>query len=159
MKTPDAKENELYRHIAKALAGRYEVIYYVNVVSNEYTEYASSDKYSKLDVGKQGIDFFADTQKNMKKDIYSEDYPMMAESMKKENLLNNLAKTGKVFLSYRLILDGRPQFMVLYAISHKDDKDHIIVAVDNVDAAKQKELAFERVIGSTMDMATKDVMT
>ena len=159
MNTPENKENEIYRHIAQALAGRYEVIYYVDIVTNEYIEYASSEKYSKLDVGKHGVDFFAETQKNMKRDIYSEDYPMMAESMEKSNLLNNLAKTGKVFLTYRLILDGRPQYMVLNVICHKEDKNHIIVAVDNIDATKQKELAFERVIGSTMDMATKDVMT
>ena len=152
-------DNEIIRHIAHALAGRYEVIYYVDIITNEYREFTSTEQYSRLNVGSVGADFFAETQQNMKRDIFPEDYPMMAKFMDKDNLLKNLAEKGKVIIDYRLMLGGRPQDMSLKAISIKDDKDHIIVAVDNVDAQRQKELAFERVISSTMDMANKDSLT
>ena len=82
-------------------------------------------------------DFFADSQENMKHDIYEEDYPMMAEAMKKENLLSKLEEVGKVFLNYRLVLDGRHQYVSLVAVNSADDKDHIIVAVENIDAEKR----------------------
>lgn len=148
-------ENRTFSDISLALAQRYEVIYHVNIVTNEYTEYSASDKYSRLKVGMRGKDFFAETQVNMQRDIYQEDLPMMSLSMKKENLLNSLASFGKTFLNYRLMLDGRPQYVSLYAVRPKEDSEHIIIAVANVDAAKRMELAYQ----NAMDMANKDALT
>ena len=148
-----------YRYIAGALAGRYEVIYLVNILTNEYEEYSSSEKYARLKVGSKGKDFFIETGENMKKDIYPDDLPMMSRAMEKETLLRNLEESGKFFLNYRLMLDNRPQYVTLFAVRPKEDSDHIIVAVANVDAAKRKELEFERAIGSAMDMANKDALT
>ncbi|MBR5177603.1 MAG: EAL domain-containing protein [Lachnospiraceae bacterium] len=151
--------NEITKHIAEALAGRYEVIYYVDIVTNEYWEFVSTEKYARLNVGETGSDFFGETQRNMKRDIFPDDLPMMAKSMDKDTLLTNLKEKKKIYIDYRLMLEGRPQYMTLIAVSIPDDDKHIVVAVDNVDAQKQKELAFERVIGSTMDMANKDSLT
>lgn len=148
-------ESQTFSDISLALAQRYEVIYHVNIITNEYTEYSTSDKYSKLKVDTRGKDFFADTQENMKRDIYPEDLPMMSMSMKKDNLLNSLAAFGKTFLNYRLILDGRAQYFSLYAVRPKEDSSHIIVAVANVDAAKRMEIAYQ----NAMDMANKDALT
>lgn len=148
-------ESQTFSDISLALAQRYEVIYHVNIITNEYTEYSTSDKYSKLKVDTHGKDFFADTQENMKRDIYPEDLPMMSMSMKKDNLLNSLAAFGKTFLNYRLMLDGRAQYVSLYAVRPKEDSSHIIVAVANVDAAKRMEIAYQ----NAMDMANKDALT
>ena len=152
-------ESRVFGEMALALATRYEVIYHVNVLTNEYSEYSASEKYTKLKVGTKGEDFFTDTQNNMKRDIYPEDLPMMAAAMEKENLLNTLGESGKLLINYRLMLDGRPQYVTLFAVHTKNDNDHIIVAVENVDEAKRKELEFERAIGSAMDMANKDALT
>ena len=152
-------ESKIFSDMALSMAVRYEVIYHVNLLTNEYFEYSASEKYARLEVGAKGADFFADTQSNMKKDIYPEDLPMMAHLMEKENLLNSLADTGKIVVSYRLILDGRPQFVTLFAVRPKEDSDHVIVGVENVDEAKRKEMEFEQAIGSAMDMANKDSLT
>ena len=141
--------------MALALARRYEVIYRVNIVTNEYVEYNASDQYAKLKVGMTGADFFAESQENMKKDIYHEDLPMMSVSMQKENLLNSLDSFGKTILNYRLMLDGRAQYVSLYAVRPRDDSDHIIVAVANVDAAKRMEIAYQNAV----DMANRDALT
>jgi len=138
-----------------ALAQQYEVIYHVNIRTNEYAEYSASEKYSKLKVGVRGKDFFTETQINMKHDIYPDDLPMMAHAMQKENLLKNLFAYGKTFLNYRLIIDGRPQYVVLYAILPKEDSDHIIVTVANIDASKRMEEAYQ----NALDLANKDSMT
>ncbi|MBR2523203.1 MAG: EAL domain-containing protein [Clostridiales bacterium] len=153
------EESEMFGAVSTALASRYEVIYWVNIHTNEYYEYSSCDKYSKLEVGNIGKDFFKDTQENLKHEIYEEDYPMMAEAMDKEKLLEKLKGAGKIFLNYRLMLDGRPQYVSLVIISTKDDQDHIIVGVENIDAAKRKEIEFEAAIGSAIDMANKDALT
>ena len=153
------KASETFSEIIKALALRYEVIYYVNIETNAYQEYTSSVKYAKLDISGTGSDFFADTQKNLKRDIFPDDYAMMAESMKKSSLLNNLHETGSTSLNYRLMLDGRPQYVTLFAIRPVQDSSHIIVAVANVDAAKRREIAFKEALGSAMDLASRDALT
>lgn len=154
-----AEENMLFNEVAMALASRYEVIYRVDTVTNEYYEFSASAKYSKLKVGSRGDDFFADTQKNMKNDIYPEDYPMMAKVMEKETLLNRLKEVFKLNISYRLMIDGRPQYMSLIIMNSNQEKDHIIIALENVDQAKQKEIEYEATIVSAIDMANKDALT
>lgn len=154
-----ALESRTFGEIAKALAQRYEVIYRVNLITNEYSEYSASEKYAKLKVGTKGADFFAETMKNMKHDIYKEDLPMMTMAMQKDFLLDSLKETGKNYLNYRLMLDGRPQYVTLFAVRPKEDSEHIIIAVANVDAARRKELDYENALGSAMDMANRDVLT
>lgn len=153
------RESEIFDEIALALATRYEVIYHVDIITNEYSEYSASEKYSKIEVGMNGRDFFYDTHNNMKIDIYPDDYPMMEKAMDKKNLLKSLAESGKIFLNYRLMLEGRPQYMTLFAVHPKEDSDHIIIAIANVDAAKRKEEEFEAAIDSAMDMANRDALT
>ena len=80
---------------------------------------------------------------------------MMAKAMDKETLLRNLSAFGKTILNYRLMLDGRPQYVSLYAVRPKDNPDHIIVSVANIDEAKRMELAYE----DAMDLANKDALT
>ncbi|MCR5148911.1 MAG: EAL domain-containing protein [Eubacterium sp.] len=152
-------ENKVFGEISTALAQRYEVIYHVNINTNEYVEYSASEKYAKLGVGANGKDFFADTEINMKKEIYPEDYPMMSVSMEKERLLESLRATGKNVLMYRLILDGRPQYVSLFAVRPKEDSTHIIIAVANIDSAKKMEQEYPEAISSAMDMANHDALT
>ncbi|MBP5262509.1 MAG: GGDEF domain-containing protein [Clostridiales bacterium] len=151
--------SQMFNEVAMALSSRYEVIYRVNTRTNEYYEFSSSSKYTKLEVGNRGEDFFGDTQRNMKSDIYEEDYPMMAKAMDKENLLHKLSGMNKIFLNYRLKLDGRPQYVSLVIMKPTDDSDHIIVALENIDEAKRRELEFEAAIGSAIDMANRDALT
>ena len=148
-------ESQTFNDMAMALARRYEVIYRVNIKTNEYVEYNASEQYAKLKVGTKGKDFFAESQQNMKRDIYPDDLPMMSVSMQKDNLLNSLDSFGKTFLNYRLMLGGRAQYVSLYAVRPQDDSDHIIVAVANVDAAKRMEIAYQNAV----DMANRDALT
>ena len=148
-------ERQTFSDISLALAQRYEVIYHVNILTNEYTEYSTSSKYARLKTGTRGKDFFADSQVNAQRDIYPDDLPMMLSALRKEKLLESLSECGKLFLSYRQMIDGRAQYMSLYAVRPKEDSEHIILAVANVDTVKRMELAYQ----SAMDMANKDALT
>ncbi len=153
------QKSETFIEIIKALAQHYEVIYHVNTDTDEYTEYSSSLKYAKLKVGDHGTDFFGDTQRNIKNDIYYEDQPMMMTAMRKDVFLASLRETGANTLNYRLMLDGRPQYVSLFAVRPKEDSSHIIIAVTNIDAAMRRELGYKAALGSAMDMASKDALT
>ena len=148
-------ESQTFSDIALALAQRYEVIYHVNILTNKYTEYGASKTIARLEGISEGTDFFVQTQIDIQKEIYPDDLPMMSIALQKENLLNSLSAYGKTILNYRLIIEGRPQYVSLYAVRPKEDSEHIIIAVANVDAAKRMELAYH----NAMDMANRDALT
>ena len=127
--------------------------------TGEYTEYSKSEKYTRLQVGSKGTDFFGDTQRNIKRVIFPEDYPMMAKEMKRENLLESLQKTGKYILNYRLMLDGVPQYVTLFAVRPKEDSTHIILAVANMKAAKRVETDLANTVESAFRRENRDALT
>lgn len=148
-----------YIEIARALADKYEVIYYVNIITNEYEEYSASMEYARLKISTVGKNFFEEAQENMNRDIYPEDYPMMAAAMQKENVLRGIEETGKYFLNYRLILDGYPQYVTLSAVRAEDREDYMIFAVANVDAEKRKEADLRAIVDEAMELANRDSLT
>lgn len=153
------QESETYGQIVKALAKRYEVIFYVDLDTNSYQDFTSSEKYLKLKQGVPGKDFFEDMQRSMKRDVYHEDYPVMAKVLDKQQFVSDLEDNGTISLTYRLMLEGRPQYVTFFAIRPEDDTRHVIVAVSNIDSAKQKEMAIRAALGNAMDMANKDALT
>ena len=148
-----------YMEIARAMADKYEVIYYVNVVTNEYEEYCASMEYARLKISTMGKDFFAEAQENMKRDIYRDDYPMMASAMEKEMVLKGIEETGKYYLNYRLILDGRPQYVTLSAVRADEVSDYVIFAVTNVDAEKRREKDYKGKLNDAIELANLDPIT
>lgn len=152
-------QNETYSQIVNALAKQYEVIYYIDLETDHYKEYSSSEKYAQLRMGESGLDFFGDTKRNMNNQIYPEDLPMMEKAMDRQQFINDLNETGTTSITYRLMLDNRPQYVNLIAIRPEENPQHVIIAVSNIDAAKQREMDFRAALGNAMDMANKDALT
>jgi len=67
---------------------------------------------------------------------------MMAKAMEKQQLMHDLNETGSTSITYRLMLDNRPQYVTLFAIRPAEDSQHVIIAVSNIDVAKQREMEF-----------------
>ena len=140
------EKNAIYNEMALALASRYEVLYRVNVNTNEYYEYSASSQYTKLEIGNRGDDFFADTQRNMKRDIYLEDYPMMAAAMEKEHFLSEIEREGRMTLTYRLNIGDHAEYIRLFAIRAAQGDSHVVVAVTNVDASVRLETELKNAV-------------
>ena len=153
------RKNETYSMIATALASRYEVIYYVDTITDEFTEYTASKAYAKLKIGDHGYDFFGLTQKNMKRDIYPADYPMMAKEMQKERLLSELDRDETYSITYRLMMDGKPIYVNLRAVRPQGNDRYIIIGVSNIDSSKKREMEFQAALGSAINLATRDDLT
>ena len=149
------KEIQTFSDISTALAQRYAVIYHVNTVTDHYTEYSTSAQYSWVKEGSDGNSFFTECEENMKTSIYEEDQAMMYASMKKDNLLNTIAVFGQVNLTYRLLINGEPQYVSLYAVRAAEDSDYIIIAVSNIDKFKRMELAYN----DAVEMVGRDSLT
>lgn len=154
-----AAESETYSHIAKALASRYEVIYYIDILTDSYIEYSSSEQYAKLGVNKQGSDFFSAVKTELKEIIYPEDCARVLSQLDREKFLNDIDIAGSLNLTYRQLLDGRPQYVSLTAVKPKNDPDHVVMGVLNIDAAKRREMAFREALGNAIDLANRDGLT
>ena len=155
-----AEAGVTFGNIAQALASGYEVLYYVNLETNEFEEYCASDEYSRLDIGSQGKDFFEATQKNMANgDIYEEDYPMMAAAMERESFIQTMRTRGFLSLTYRLMLNGIPEYVNLRAVFPKNDENHVVIGVININEAMQREREYKQQIDNVMNLANRDVLT
>ena len=154
-----AAESETFSQIAKALASRYEVIYYIETDTDSYTEYSSSEQYAKLGISKQGEKFFDLTQLEIKERIYPEDCAILQSEMRRDRFLENLRVNGSLSLTYRLMLSGRPQYVSLMAVQPKNDPHHVVIGVLNIDAAKRREISYREALGNAIDLANHDALT
>ena len=154
-----AEEGITYGRIAQALASRYEVLYYVNTDTDEYVEYSASKVYSKLGIGVKGRNFFKDCQMNMVRDIYTDDYPMMAAAIDKKNLLEAIDKKKVFSITYRLLLNGIPEYVNLRAVRPRGDEHHMVVGVININDSMQREEEFKERLDTVMNMANRDALT
>ena len=134
------EERMKFARISNALASRYELIYYINTVTGEYTAYTSSDKYNELSSGEHGEDFFSDVKQKAEAEVFPEDLEMVRKHLQKEHLLMLLREDETVSLSYRLIIDGNMQYMNMNAVRMTDNDEYVIIAVNNVTAAKLREM-------------------
>ena len=71
------EERMRFARISNALASRYELLYYINTVTGEYTAYTSNDKYAELKSSEHGNDFFGDAPKNTELIAHPDDVEMI----------------------------------------------------------------------------------
>lgn len=134
-----SEESMEYSEIAKALSHSFDGIYYVNLDDNTYLEFTSQGDYASLPIDTSGNDFFADVYKNIKKVAYEEDISLLANFIKKDNLLADLVHGDVSSLPYRLKINGKIVYYRLKVIMPKTEANHIIVAAENIDSEVLRE--------------------
>ena len=83
-------ENAIFSQIAESLANQYDTIYYVDVLSDNYLEFSSTDVYKSLDVSPSGDDFFTESRINIARVIYQEDRDAILRLLDKGSMLKML---------------------------------------------------------------------
>ena len=143
-KISDAEELT-FSSIARALANRYDSIYYVNINTNRYVEYISSSEYQDLKVETSGEDFWVDGRRNILRVVHEDDKELALAIHRKEYLLKELEKEPVLAVTYRLMFDGKPHYYHgRFTKGGIDDEDHLIIGWANVDSQIQREEEFER---------------
>ena len=154
-----SSESKMFSDIATALAQRYEVIYRINIHTNEYTELRAKGGFSRLKAGETGGDFFETAQYTVKLNVHPEDYPILSVALQKENLLSSLADKGEIFLRYRIQKEKIAGLYSMFAIRPEEDSDHIIIAVANVGESRDTEQKYGQAVGSSLNMLNRDTLT
>ncbi|MBQ3378606.1 MAG: hypothetical protein IJG50_01935 [Clostridia bacterium] len=138
-----------YNAIAKTLANRYATIYYVDLSSNHYVEYSSSNDYRELEVPQEGSDFFEETRKNVMRVIHPEDLEKVLHISDKDFMISVTGRGRKYILEYRLIMSDGAHHVRLMAVRVDDDK-HLIIAIENIDEEIKSQEAMKDISEKNM---------
>lgn len=132
--------------LALSLASDYLSVYYLNMRSHHYVEYGIVDGGKDIKVITSGNDFFAESIENCKKMVYPGD---------KDRFLSLLERDTIISITYRLMLNGKPEYMNLRAVMPDNDTRHVVIGVTNIDSTMKKESELK----AAVDMANKDALT
>lgn len=154
------RERVTFGKIAEALAGDYFLIYYVDVDNEHYIEYSSHEDFRKLELEKEGYDFFESCKENALRHVYEEDRRLFITTFDKENLLKELDKSGSCNIRYRLMLSDVPTYVSMKATMIEDEHGrHVVIGVSNIDSQVRREKETARELGVVRQLINRDQMT
>ncbi len=144
------QEREAFNQIATSLANHYDSIYYIDMITDEYHEFSSTDAYKALALPKMGNDFFSDTEMNLRKYGYPDDLELALNIYNKATMTQNIDKFGAFTSKYRLLVNNtivNVRSTQIWA----SDRRHAIVCLENINT---EVLAERELIESRQKSAT-----
>ena len=145
------EEQKLFNQVAVSLARVYDVIYYVNTVTNDYSEFSSTDLLDVLRKPAQGADFFEKLKNDARMVVYPQDMEKVLAFLEKNTLMNRLRSSALTSVEYRLQMGQQPVYVRLSGML-ADDDIHVILCVENID----EEI---RALNEANEKARKDSLT
>ncbi|MBR1824628.1 MAG: EAL domain-containing protein [Ruminococcus sp.] len=125
-------ERTVYNQIAHSLAAHYDTLYYIDIETDNYFEFTSTDRYKSLKIPTSGDDFFTESAKNSLHVIHPDDLKRVQKYFTKSEMLKNLKNNHTFQREYRIMLDGNTVNMRCRQI-WASDKKHVIVCLENID--------------------------
>ena len=133
------QKSATYTHIAVTLATQYDLIYYVDVNTLHYMEFATRKIYGELEIQEEGDDFFTTAERNADKVIYPEDRERIKRFLDKDNFISQLETTSQLIQDYRMAIgNGEPQYTRM-TVSWSADRSHFIICVENREEHVKRE--------------------
>lgn len=148
----EKEEKEIHDHIASTMAEDYEVIYYIDIETGEFLEFAKSQKFKSLNIPVEGKDFFSEVKKMAEEHVYADDREYAAGFYDMETMLKNLEGRRSFSFKYRVISFGEPRF-TLFTVMRTSDKKYLIFFVkdieDELDAEKKQKESQKKTVTFT----------
>ena len=142
--TPKNEQVITYTGVARALSADYIDIYHVELDTEKFTQLSHGAGDRDISVERKGEEFFDAARKDALKYLYEEDKEDFIKTFTKENVIKALDEHGAFTNTYRLVMDGRPQYVNMKAVRMNDDGNDIIIGVNNVDAQMREKETLER---------------
>ncbi len=164
MKRQEEAERARQEHLTysriTALVGDYLVIYTVDPKTDDFTQYMAAEDYESTQTEKSGTDFFGLSRKNAVSAVYEEDLERFLSRFDKETVLKEIEENGTFSIRYRLILNGRPNYVRLRAVkTEEDDGVKLIVGVSDIDRIVRREAEYESDLAAARYQANRDALT
>ena len=139
-----ADKDANYISIAKALAADYFNLYYVDLETDDFTEYSSEVGEAEVSVERHGKDFFNEARRGALEQLYPADRKAFISSFTKDHILKELKDQGTFTLTYRLLGDGEPVYANMKAMHMQENSRYLIIGVRNVDSQMKQQEAYEK---------------
>ena len=156
--TETKQKSATYTQIAESLASHYDMIYYIDIETDYYKEYATHKLYGELEVQEEGGDFFTIASQNADRVIFPEDRDRIKLFIDKDNLISQLENNKQLIEDYRMVVGGHPQYTRM-SVSWSSDKTHLIVCVENREEVVKKEKEHLQALSNANEIARRDSLT
>ncbi|SCX97390.1 GGDEF domain-containing protein [Butyrivibrio sp. INlla14] len=134
----ERKEKKIQDYIASVMAEDYEAIYYFDIESGEYLEFARSKEYEPLNFAKSGKNFYYDLLKNAEKKVYPEDKDYATSFFTKEAMKSNIEGKRSFSFKFRVVVKEMPRYY-LFTYMWAGDGQHIILYEKDIEYELQAE--------------------
>ncbi|MCR5788589.1 MAG: GGDEF domain-containing protein [Lachnospiraceae bacterium] len=164
MKQQKAAERMQEERIAyariNALTGDFLCIYVVEPEGGNYRLYSATDGIESFGLPKEGSDFFADSRENSHDVVFPDDLERFLAVFTKENVLEEIRRSGIFAISYRMVIDGRVIHTQLKAaMVEEKDSLSLVVGVNDVDAQVRQEEEYRNRLAKAQSEANIDALT
>lgn len=138
-------ESVTFEHIAQALSSDYQYVYYIDIQTDEFTEYHSDSEKNELSIVRHDADFFNLARKDAHDLIYEKDLTDFLEAFTKENIIRELDYQGRFSLNYRQMFNEIPTWVNMKITPMNTDSDHIVVGIRDIDKQIKEEESAKRI--------------
>lgn len=122
----EKREKEIQDRISTVMAEDYIAIYYIDVISGEYLEYAGRQK-EYMHMPSSGKDFFKAFKENIARTAFPEDKEPAESSFDKETMLHNLEGRHSFSCKFRFMVGDEPRFFLITYTLAGEDTNHLIL--------------------------------
>ncbi|MBP8969478.1 MAG: EAL domain-containing protein [Lachnospiraceae bacterium] len=119
--------------VAKALSSDYMHLYFVDLDTEEYTEYLPDRDRYDMSLERRGDHFFKNSRKDALKVLYKDDRERFIATFNRKTILKSIENEGGFSTIYRILQNGEPLYVNLKAVL-TEDKKYLIIGVNDVDA-------------------------
>ncbi|SDB23132.1 diguanylate cyclase (GGDEF) domain-containing protein [Pseudobutyrivibrio sp. YE44] len=140
-----ANDTLTYNYIARALSEDYITLFFVDLDTDEYVQYSPDGSNRDVTVERKGTDFFDISKNDAQKMLYRDDLELFNASFSKEAVIQQIKECGTYSLTYRIINDEKPTYVMLKAVKIRTGANKIIIGINNVDAQMKNKETMERI--------------
>ncbi|MBR3108199.1 MAG: PAS domain-containing protein [Clostridia bacterium] len=155
----DQKKSITYTQIAERLADHYDLIYYIDCESSNYTELSTKKKSGELKVQAEGKDFFATARTNADRLIYAEDRQRIKLFLDRDRLISQLENVRQLTEDYLMNIDGGKTQYTRMSVTYSSDHSHFIICIENREEDVRKEKEHLAALSMANEMARRDELT
>ena len=151
----------IYSHISHALTRGFTVLYYVNLDTEEFTEYRNDEENDTLNESRHGWHFFELFRNEAGERVHPDDRPALLNRMKRKTLEAALDENQTFVTTFRLMTKNGERFYSMKVSRAEDDDRSIILGLTDVHdhmrqslealQAKEEQIAYARMNALTGD--------
>ncbi len=154
------KEERIAYSRINSLTGDFLCVYTVDPLTGYYREFSSSDEVKSFETETEGADFFEAARKLSSRVVCPEDVDRFMSVFTRESVMSEIDRNGIFIISYRLMINGKPNYVRLKAaMVDEEEGKRLIVGINDIDSHVRREEDYARRLAKAQYMANIDELT